>query len=72
MIRVIATGCIFFLQMNFASAQLPFKYDSLFKTIYAKDLCKLIQIKPDILLTITNNMFPLFTLVHPTSHWYNT
>ena len=45
-----ATGCIFFLMMNFASAQLPFKYDSLYKTIYAKDLCKMVQKNPDLLL----------------------
>ena len=42
--------CIALLMMNFASAQLPFKYDSLYKTIYAKDLCKLVQKNPDLLL----------------------
>ena len=32
------------------NAQLPFKYDSLYKTIYAKDLCRLLQKTPDLLL----------------------
>ncbi len=31
-------------------AQLPFKYDSLYKTIYAKDLCKLAQKNSNLLL----------------------
>ena len=33
-----------------ANAQLPFKYDSLYKTIYAKDLCGLLQKDPGIVL----------------------
>jgi len=32
------------------NAQLPFKYDSLYKTIYAKDLCGLLQKDPGIVL----------------------
>lgn len=43
------TFCIVLL-VNIGIAQLPFKYDSLYKTIYAKDLCKLAQKNPNLLL----------------------
>lgn len=33
-----------------AQAQLPFKFDSQYKTIYAKDLCRMLQEDPDIRL----------------------
>ncbi len=33
-----------------ATAQLPFKYDSLYQTIFARDFCRLVQQKPDLVL----------------------
>lgn len=33
-----------------AHAQLPFKFDSLYKTVYAKDLCRMLQANPDLML----------------------
>ena len=43
------TFCIILL-VSLGTAQLPFKYDSLYKTIYAKDLCVLAQKNPNLLL----------------------
>lgn len=39
-----------FISMSVVNAQLPFKYDSLYKTIYANQLCKLAEKNPDLLL----------------------
>ena len=40
--------CIFLVAAS--SAQLPFKFDDRYKTIYATDLCKMLQKNPDIVL----------------------
>jgi rhodanese-related sulfurtransferase len=42
--------CTFTLLFLIAHAQLPFKFDSQYKTIYASDLCRMLQKNPDILL----------------------
>ncbi|NEU06946.1 hypothetical protein GZH53_01360 [Flavihumibacter sp. R14] len=42
--------CTFTLLFFFAQAQLPFKFDSQYKTIYAADLCRMLQKDPGIVL----------------------
>lgn len=44
-----ATG-IFLFVLSAAFAQLPFKYDSLYKKIYARDICTILQRHPDLVL----------------------
>ena len=41
---------IFFGLFTGATAQLPFKYDSLYQTIYAREFCRLVQQEPDLVL----------------------
>ncbi|MES1223413.1 MAG: rhodanese-like domain-containing protein, partial [Bacteroidota bacterium] len=48
--RLLYTCTAALLLVTITNAQLPFKYDSLYKTIYAKDLCKMLQKNPDLLL----------------------
>jgi hypothetical protein len=38
------------ISVTLCNGQLPFKYDSLYKTIHAKDFCMLMQKHPDLLL----------------------
>lgn len=42
--------CTFMLLVLTVSAQLPFKFDDQYKTIYADDLCKMLQKNPDVVL----------------------
>lgn len=46
--QTLATLFLFF-SIVFAFAQLPFKYDSLYKRIYAKDICNILKKHPDLL-----------------------
>lgn len=47
--RFLLPGILVFLS-GFMEAQHPFKFDSLYNTIYAKELCQLIQRDPDVVL----------------------
>jgi len=48
--RLYYTIIVLLLTIGGVHAQLPFKYDSLYKTIYAKDFCRMLQKNPDVLL----------------------